>query len=333
VLVVLVPMFLALSACGRGAPLVVIDGSSTVYPLGEAIAEAFLEARPDIHVIIGVSGTGGGFKKFCHGETTLQHASRPIKKSEVAACRESGRDFIEIPIAYDGIVIARHPENDWLDHLTVDELKRIWEPAADGRVMRWSDIRPGFPDAPLRLFGAGVDSGTYDYFTQAVVGEEHASRGDFTSSEDDNVLVQGIARDRYALGFFGFAYFDENRERVAAVPIVPREASTPVTPSLATIRDGSYAPLSRPLFVYISASALDEPGTRAYSDYLIAHAATLAPDVGLIPMPDAALGPMRDRLAKRIAGSVFESGGSQVGVTLESLLAAPRSAKSMEKLR
>ena len=217
----------AVLAFAAGAPstataqeLVQIDGSSTVYPITEAMAEEFQKAsKGKYRVTVGISGTGGGFKKFCRGETDIANASRPIKESEREACREAGIEFIELPVALDALAVTVNPQNDWVDHLTVEELKKIWAPEAQGEVTSWSQVREGFPDRPLHLYGPGVDSGTYDYFTEAVVGEEGASRGDFTASEDDNVLVQGIANDPNALGFFGYAYYEENQNRLKALAI------------------------------------------------------------------------------------------------------------------
>jgi phosphate transport system substrate-binding protein len=239
--------------------LIQIDGSSTVYPITEAMAEEFQSASGGKYrVTVGISGTGGGFKKFCRGETHISNASRPIKESERADCQAAGIEFIELPVALDALTVMVNPENDWVDYLTVDELKKVWEPAAQETVTNWSQVREGFPDRPLTLYGAGTDSGTYDYFTQAVVGEEGASRGDFTASEDDNVLVQGIASDQNALGFFGLAYYMENEDKLKAVPIQPPGGRDPVLPSVESARDGSYQPLSRPIFIYVSKQAADE---------------------------------------------------------------------------
>lgn len=191
---------------------ILIDGSSTVFPITEAMAEEFQKRHPGVKVTVGISGTGGGFKKFCRGETDISDASRPIKPSEVELCRQNGIDYIELPVAFDGLAVVVNPKNTWAACMTVRELKKIWEPEAQGRVTRWSQVRPGWPDEELHLYGPGTDSGTYDYFTEAIVGKEHSSRGDYMASEDDNVLVQGVASDRLALGFFGVAYYEQNRD-------------------------------------------------------------------------------------------------------------------------
>ncbi|NNC95554.1 MAG: PstS family phosphate ABC transporter substrate-binding protein, partial [Chitinophagales bacterium] len=218
-----------------------IDGSSTVYPVSEAIAEEFRNEQPRVKVTIGVSGTGGGFKKFARGETDISDASRPIKDKEKTACAENGITYVELSVAYDGLAVLINPENDWVDHFTVEELKMLWEPDAQGKVMKWNQIRTEWPDEEVHLFGPGIASGTYDYFTEAIVGESGASRGDFTASEDDNVLVQGISGDKYGLGFFGIAYYEENKDKLKLVAV--DGGNGPVKPSLETVKDGTYAPL------------------------------------------------------------------------------------------
>lgn len=316
-------------ACDRGgdsgggaAGAISIDGSSTVFPITEAVAEEF-RSESNAEISIGVSGTGGGFQKFCRGETVITGASRPIRPTEVEACQQAGIEYIELPVAYDGIAVVVHPENNWVDHMTVDELKRLWEPAAQGNIRRWSDIRAGWPDEEIHLFGAGVDSGTYDYFTAAIVGEEHASRGDFTSSEDDNVLVQGISGDRLALGFFGYAYYEENRDSLRLVPVDDGDAANgagPIAPSLETVANGTYQPLSRPVFIYVSRSAADRPEVDQFIDFYITQARTLSREVGYIPLPERATSLVQGRFDARTTGSVFEGHGSRVGVTVEELL-------------
>jgi phosphate transport system substrate-binding protein len=304
---------------GGGAPtgdVIRIDGSSTVFPITQAVAEEY-QAKHGGKVTIGVSGTGGGFKKFCRGETVISGASRPIKDSEVKLCAENSIEWIELPVAYDGLAVVVHKNAAWVDHMTVDELKRMWEPEAQDKITKWSQIRVGWPDKDLHLFGAGVDSGTYDYFTAAIVGKEHASRGDFTSSEDDNVLVQGISTDEAALGFFGFAYYVENQDKLKLVPIDGGHG--PVAPSLETVKDGTYQPLSRPIFIYVARKATERPEVDAFVKFYLAHSATLSEEVGYIPLPAAAVGLATDRYGKRTTGSVFD-GGSKVGVTVEQLL-------------
>lgn len=310
------------NAPGGGATIV-LDGSSTVFPISEAVAEDYGGRNPSHRVTVGVSGTGGGMKKLCNGEVAVAGASRPIKPSEVEACAKNGVSWLEIPIAYDGLAVVVHPSNDWVGAITVDELRRMWQPEAQGKVQRWSQVRPGWPDAELHLFGAGVDSGTYDYFTAAIVGKEHSSRGDFTSSEDDNTLVQGIRNDRNALGFLGLAYFEENAALLQALPVDdgdPTNGDGPVLPSVQTVADGTYQPLSRPIFLYANAAALTHPATASFLDFYVTEGAALVGDVGYIPLSPAARAAVKARLDARTPGSLFEGRGSTVGVTLESLL-------------
>lgn len=324
---IFVPLFglFLLAACNNGSQnddIVTIDGSSTVFPISEAVAETF-QSSHDARVTIGVSGTGGGFQKFCNGETVITGASRPIKPTEVEACAESGIEYIELPVSYDGIAVVVNPENDWVDHMTVDELRRLWEPAAQGTIMTWRDVRPSWPNEEIHLFGPGADSGTFDYFTKAIVGEEHVSRGDFTPNEDDNVLVQGIATDRLGLGFFGYAYYAENTERLRLVPIDDGDDTNgagPIAPSPVTVADGTYQPLARPVFIYVSVQALDRPEVQSFVTFYLEHAGELSAEVGYIALPDSAYELARQRFDQRVTGSVFGGEGSQVGVTVEELL-------------
>jgi phosphate transport system substrate-binding protein len=326
VAIVAATMVFASAGCGTSTEsggIIAIDGSSTVFPITEAVAEEF-QKTADARVTIGVSGTGGGFKKFCQGETAISGASRPIKPSEVELCESHGIEYIELPIAYDGLAVVVNPENNWADHITVAELKTLWEPAAQGKVTRWSQVRPGWPDEEIHLFGAGVDSGTFDYFTLAIVGEEHASRGDFTSSEDDNVLVQGLATDPRALGFFGYAYYAENHERLKLVPIDngnEEDGAGAIAPSPETVANGTYQPLSRPIFIYVSKAAADRPEVQNFVHYYLEHAATLVAEVGYISLPASAYGLVEKRFDARKLGSLFAGHGSKVGVTVEDLLA------------
>lgn len=308
---------------GGRADIIAIDGSSTVFPITEAVAEEFRSTDPT-RVTIGVSGTGGGFKKFCKGETAISGASRPIKPSEVELCKTGGVDYIELPVAYDGISVVVNPKNDWVKYLTVAELKALWRPEAQGQIKRWSQVRTGWPDEEVHLFGAGVDSGTYDYFTSAVVGTEHSSRGDFTSSEDDNVLVQGVATDRLALGFFGYAYYEQNRSRLSAVPIDDENDANgrgPIAVSPQSVIDGTYSPLSRPIFIYVSVAAAARPEVAAFVDFYIANATKLVREVGYIQLPERGYGLVSKRFERRVSGSIFGGTGSRVGVSVESLLA------------
>ncbi|GAB4563983.1 MAG: PstS family phosphate ABC transporter substrate-binding protein [Haliangiales bacterium] len=306
----------------KKAEIIVVDGSSTVLPISQAVAEEFEKAE-GARVTVGKSGTGGGFKKFCRGEIVISGASRPIKETEREACEASGVEYIELPVAYDGIAVVLHKENDWVDHLTVDELKKMWAPESDGQITKWSQIRDGWPDENMRLFGPGLDSGTYDYFTKAVVGKEHASRTDFQPNEDDNVLVQGVSSDKLALGFFGYAYYKENTDKLKIAPIDDGDAENgdgPVVPTVETVADGTYQPLSRPIFIYVSKSAADErPEVQKFVEFYLNEGRALVEEVGYIPLPDTAYQLVDKRFESRTTGSVFES-GSKIGVTIEELL-------------
>ncbi len=262
-----------------------IDGSSTVYPITEAVAEEFRAVQSEVQITIGVSGTGGGFKKFGRGETDISNASRLIKDSEKELCKENNINYIGLEIAYDGMAVIMSPENDWVDHLTVEELKKIWQPEAQDKIKKWNQIRPNWPDKEIHLFGPGTASGTYDYFTEAIVGKSGSSRGDYTASEDDNVLVQGIKNDKYSLGFFGLAYYEENKDILKLVPIDNGKGA--VLPSEATVIDGTYAPLSRPIYIYVNQTAVSRPEVVAFVNFYLNEVKTLAKEVGYIPMQDA----------------------------------------------
>jgi phosphate transport system substrate-binding protein len=314
----------ALAGWAQKAKIIAVDGSSTVYPITEAVAEEFQKANRDSRVTVGISGTGGGFKKFCNGETDISDASRPIKPTEVELCQKNGIEYVELPVAYDGLAVVINPRNTWVDYMTAAELKKIWEPEAQGKITRWNQVRPSWPNKEIHLFGAGVDSGTYDYFTEAINHKEHASRGDFTASEDDNILVQGIATDELALGFFGLAYYEENRDKLKLVPIDdgnPDNGKGPVAPSLETVMNTTYQPLSRPLFIYVRKEALNRPEVAAFIDFYLRNAANLSKEVGYIPLPRRAYQLAQRRVEKRVTGSIFGGGGSQVGVSIEALLA------------
>jgi len=319
-----------MAACGRapgggaaGAPaLIQIDGSSTVFPISEAVAEEFQKANPDVRVTVGISGTGGGFQKFCRGETDISDASRPIRPTEIEACGQAGIEYIELPIAYDGLAVVVNPKNTWVTSITVAELETLWAPEAQGTVTRWNQVRASWPDRDIRLFGAGVDSGTYDYFTEAIVGKEGASRGDFTSSEDDNVLVQGVSSDELALGFLPFAYVEQNRERLKLVPVddgKPDNGDGPVAPGRETVANGTYQPLSRPLFLYVALAAAERPEVQRFVDAYFA-APELMREVGYVELTPAIYDLAKQHFANRRTGTAFGAGGSQVGVTLEALL-------------
>ena len=301
------------------AQIVKIDGSSTVYPVTEAVAEEFQKAkRGAIKVTVGISGTGGGFKKFCRGETDVSGASRPILKKEMDDCRAAGIEYIELPVAFDALTVVIHPKNSFIKQLTVAEMKKMWEPAAQGKVMRWNQVNPSWPDAPMALFGPGADSGTFDYFTEAVVGKSKSSRGDFTASEDDNVLVQGVSRDRNALGYFGFAYYVENKDKLKAVPIV-NEKGKAVLPSLEAVEKGDYSPLARPIFIYVSTRSLAKPEVREFVQYYMTHGGELAKEVKYVPLPASAYKMAWEHVQKGKKGTVF-GGVAEVGVTIDELL-------------
>jgi phosphate transport system substrate-binding protein len=310
-----------------GSSTVTLDGSSTVFPISEAVAEEFQKATPGVRVTVGISGTGGGFQKFCRGETDISNASRPISATETKACADQGVAFIELPVAYDGLAIVVNPKAAWINEITTGELKTIWAPEAQDAVKRWSQVRPGWPDRELHLFGAGVDSGTYDYFTQAINGKEGASRGDFTSSEDDNVLVQGIAGDELGLGFMPYAYYAENKANLKLVGVDDAKAENgagAVLPSVETVKTGTYQPLSRPVFIYVSTKALDRPAVKQFVDFYLAKGGELAEEVGYVPLGGAGYELVAAHFTARKTGSVFEHAGSQVGLTIEQLLSRER---------
>lgn len=294
-----------------------VDGSSTVYPITEAVAEEFQKKNPRVRVTVGISGTGGGFKKFGVGETDISDASRPIKKSEADVCAQKGIGYIELPVAFDALSVVVNPQNTWARTLTVAELKRIWEPAAQGKITNWNQVRPGFPNLALKLYGPGADSGTFDYFTEAVCGKEKASRGDYTASEDDNVLVQGVSRDRGGLGYFGMAYYLENRNKLKAVGIDGGKG--PQLPTPQNVEKGIYQPLARPIFIYVSTKSVGRPEVKAFVDFYLAQAGGLVKEVGYVPLPKNVYALAQKRFAAKKTGSLF-AGGSEVGVTLEDLL-------------
>ena len=294
-----------------------VDGSSTVLPISEAVAEEFAKAHPKVQPTVGKSGTGGGFKKFANGEIDITGASRPIREEEDALCKKNGIEYIEIPVAYDAMAVVVNPQNTWCDSLTVAELKKIWEPAAQGKIVNWSQVRPGFPNERLVLFGAGTDSGTFDYFTAAIVGKEKASRGDYTGSEDDDVLVQGVSRTKGGLGYFGLAYYENNQDKLKLVAI--DNGSGPVKPSRETVLNGTYQPLARPLFIYVSVKALERPEVAEFVRFYIQNAGKLAEEVGYIGLPEKVYALVMERVERRITGSAFGAHGSQVGVKLEDL--------------
>ena len=305
---------LAATACRGGTPaedssssqIITADGSSTVFPITEAVAEEFQKANPGTRVTVGRSGTGGGFQKFCRDEIDLSNASRPIRPAEIQSCQASGVAYLELPVAYDGLAVVVHPKNTWAERMTVAELKMLWEPAAQGKILRWNQIRPEWPNQEIHLFGAGVDSGTFDYFTEVIVGKVTQSRGDYTSSEDDNVIVQGVAGDQLALGYFGYAYYEENKDKLKVVAI--DSGKGPITPSPETVANGTYSPLSRPVFIYPRVKSLSRKEVQSFVDFYLSKGTKLVREVGYVPLTDAEYEMVRTRFKERKTGTMFEEG-------------------------
>ena len=295
-----------------------IDGSSTVFPIMEAVAEEFqIAKRGKVRVTVGIAGTGGGFKKFCRGETDIANASRPILAEEIAACKAAGIKYIELPVAFDALTVVVNPKNTWARTLTVAELKRIWEPAAQGRIKRWNQVRAGFPNQPIQLFGPGADSGTFDYFTEAVNGKAKLTRADYTASEDDNTLVQGVENNVNALGYFGYAYYVNQKDKMTAVAIQSGKGA--VLPSEANVINGTYTPLSRPLFIYVRDTAAARGEVAELVKFMLTKGAPLVREVGYVALPPAAYAAAQKHFDTRRVGSVF-GGKPEVGITIEELL-------------
>jgi len=298
-----------------------IDGSSTVFPVAEAFAEEFqISKRGKVRVTVGMSGTGGGFKKFCRGETDMSNASRPISTEEMENCRKAGIKYIELPVAFDALTVVINPDNDWVkgNSMTVADLRKMWEPAAQGRISSWKQVRAEWPAAKLMLFGPGADSGTFDYFTEAVNGKSKASRGDFTASEDDNTLVQGVVNNKSALGYFGFAYYAAHKDKLRAVAIDGGKG--PVMPSIENVINGTYSPLSRPLFVYVRDSSANRPEVREFVQFMMTKGAGLVGEVGYVPLPQSAYDLALKHFNGKKLGTVF-GGHNVVGITIDELLA------------
>jgi phosphate transport system substrate-binding protein len=301
--------------------LIKVDGSSTVYPLTEAVAEEFQKAnRGHVRVTVGISGTGGGFKKFCRGETDVADASRPILQQEIDLCLKNGIAYYELPIAFDAMTVAVSPKNTWITSMTVGELKKMWEPSAQNKITRWNQIHSDWPNAPLVLFGPGSDSGTFDYFTDAVVGKAKSSRGDYTASEDDNVIVKGIETNRNALGYMGFAYYAAQMKKLKAVAIVGKDG--PVLPSAENVINGTYQPLSRPLFIYVSESAAKRKEVMDFVDYYLTAGSKLITEVRYIPLPEHIYAKVRERFKKGDMGSAF-GGLPEIGLGVEEIMSRP----------
>ncbi|GFE70496.1 PstS family phosphate ABC transporter substrate-binding protein [Chroococcus sp. FPU101] len=305
------------SVYSQNRTTVKIDGSSTVYPVTEAVAEDFQAKNRNTQVTVGVSGTGGGFKKFCAGETDISNASRPIKDSERQKCAAAGVKFIELPVAFDALTVVANKQNTAVNSMTVAELKKLWEPAAQGKITKWNQVNSKFPNAPVKLYGPGADSGTFDYFTEAVVGESKKSRTDYTPSEDDNVLVQGVSRDKNALGYFGYAYYEANKDKLKAIAVDGGKG--PVMPSKANVENGKYSPLSRPIFIYVNSKAAQRPEVKQFVEYYINNASKLVSEVKYVPLPAATYKDVMDNFRKNKTGSVFV-GKDIVGVTVQDIV-------------
>lgn len=298
-----------------------IDGSSTVFPIAEAVAEEFqIQKRGKVRVTVGVSGTGGGFKKFCRGETDMANASRPISVEEMETCRKAGIKYMEIPVAFDALTVVINPANNWVkgDVLTIADLKKMWEPSAQGRISTWKQVRAEWPAERLMLFGPGADSGTFDYFTEAVMGKAKSSRGDFTASEDDNTLVQGVENNKSALGYFGFAYYAAHKDKLKAVKIDGGKG--PVAPTVENVINGTYSPLSRPLFIYVKESSASRPEVREFVQFIMTQGADLVTEVGYVPLPKNAYQLAWRHFNDKKLGTVF-GGHAKVGITIDQLLA------------
>ena len=301
-------------------PLVKVDGSSTVYPITEAVAEDFQKSKKNsVRVTVGISGTGGGFKKFCRGETDVSNASRPITKKEMEDCKAAGIEYLEMPVAYDALTVVINPKNTWAKTLTVAELKAIWEPAAQGKITNWKQVNPAFPDRPIKLYGPGADSGSFEYFTEAINGKSKSTRGDFTASEDDNVLVQGVSRDVGGLGYFGYAYYTENKDKLSAVALVAASGKPAVVPSVDTVVNGSYQPLARPIFIYINAKSAAKPEVKEFVEYYMKNGEKLTKEVKYISLPAKAYAYNLEHFAKMAKGTKF-GGENKVGMTIEELM-------------
>ena len=313
--------FLAVSTplASQENPSIKIDGSSTVYPITKEIAERFQVSKKEpVAIDVEFSGTGGGFDKFCRGETDISNASRPIQLDEMAACNQAEVRYIELPVAFDALTVVVNPQNDWLDSITLEELEKIWSPAAEQKITRWNQIRSSFPDQPLNLYAPGTDSGTFDYFTEAVMGEAGASRTDYTASEDDDILVKEVSQDPNALGYFGLAYYEQRADEMKAVAIDSDNGA--ILPSRETVEQAQYQPLARPLFIYINAvSAQNNPALRQFIDFYLEQAPETVNEVGYVPLPEEAYHIDKVTFHRGEVGTVFE-GESQFNLTIPELL-------------
>jgi phosphate transport system substrate-binding protein len=312
-------VLISVAGIGIGnAGTIKIDGSSTVYPITEAVAEDFqIAKRGKARVTVGISGTGGGFKKFCRGEVDITNASRPIMKKEMDKCKKAGIEYVEMPVAFDALTVVINPKNNWSKTITVAELKKMWGPAAQNKINSWNQINPTWPNTKFKLYGAGADSGTFDYFTEAIVGKSKSSRGDFTASEDDNVLVQGVSRDKNGLAFFGFAYYVENKKKLSAVAIDAGNGG--VLPSYETVANGTYQPLSRPIFIYVNVKAAERPEVREFIDFYMIKGPALVEEVKYFPLSKAVYSLNLENLDKKKVGTVF-GGESKMGMKIEDVM-------------
>ncbi len=310
---------MATAAAGAHAQATIkIDGSSTVFPITEAVAEEFQKAKKNqVRVTVGISGTGGGFKKFCRGEIDISDASRPIVKKEMEACAAAGIKYVELPVAFDALTVVVHPSNTWAANLKPEQLKVMWEAGAQGKITNWKQVDPSFPDLALKLYGPGADSGTFEYFTEAINGKAKSSRGDYTASEDDNVLVQGVSRDKGGLGYFGFAYYIENAGKLKAASVW--NGSKFVAPSAAVVEDGSYQPLARPIFIYVNAKSLEKPEVKEFIEFYMKHGAALTKEVKYVPLPASIYEANLANVNKMKLGTVF-GGVPEVGVKIDELV-------------
>lgn len=300
-----------------------VDGSSTVYPITEAIAEEFMKENNKVKATIGVSGTGGGFKKFMRDEIDIADASRPIKKSEDSVCASAKVEYIELPVAFDGLAIVVNSQNTWVDFITVEELKKMWEPAAQGKIMKWNQIRATWPNEEIHLFGAGTQSGTFDYFTEAIVGKAKACRGDYTASEDDNVLVQGISTDKNAIGFFGLDYFTANKDKLKLIAVDDQKDENgkgPVSPSVETVKNATYQPLSRPLLIYVNKKSMERKEVDTFVQFYLNNAETLVAEAGYVPLTKEMYDMVKKRYTNKVLGSSFLKLKSDVGIKMEDIL-------------
>jgi len=318
-----------LAGSAYGQETIKIDGSSTVFPITEAVAEEFQTANKGMKVTVGISGTGGGFKKFTRGETDISNASRPITAVEMEEAKKNGIEYIELPVAFDALTVIVNTSNTWVDQMTVAELKKIWEPGAQGKVMTWKQVRDTWPDKPLKLYGAGSDSGTFDYFTEAINGKSKASRGDYTASEDDNTLVNGVSTDKESLGYFGYAYYAANQAKLKAVPVVNATGKA-VTPSEAAVKDGTYNPLSRPIFIYVNKKSLDRAEVKKFVEFYLTQAPELVAEVKYVALPSEAYQLGLDRLKKVQTGTAF-GGHNEVGLHIDELFRRPLSTEVKKK--